>query len=125
MKFEHGKIYRTRGGQKATIFMADRGDGRAIGAVHAKDHNPPRWLEMNWYPGGSYLTEKGHNFDLISEWREPVKYSVELWLSGKVSPELNNSQLHHYVFGNYGGWDKKKFMGDQHKYRVTVEEIPE
>ena len=135
MKFEIGKLYKTRDGRKAQIFMLDIGTGSMLGAIQLSvtiksgtiEHpEKSEWLADSWYWNG--LKSLGNRVvcdkDLVSEWRDPVKYSVELWASGPLSPNPESVHIHNYIFGNKIGWDRKK-LGQSHiKYRVTVEEIP-
>jgi hypothetical protein len=68
VKYEANKLYKTRSGHKAIIFMADNGMGKMLGAIQiATDW----WMSDTWYFDGKILQPLGQTFpefDLVSEW---------------------------------------------------------
>ena len=56
--------------------------------------------------------------------REPVKYSVDVWLDGRPRVFFNSIDLDDFLFGEAIKWASLKFRGSK-KYRVTVEEVTE
>ena len=74
MKFEIGKMYKTRDGRKALVFMPDNGAGHMYGAV---SDDRGCWNVHSWYSSGeAHYDERGlehKKYDLISEWTEPKK----------------------------------------------------
>ena len=120
MGYEVGKFYKTRDGRKAQIFMLDNGNGMMLGCVHMCE----TWSLCMWRSEGDCLADEITRSDLMSEWRDPVKYSVEIWASGTLSPNPESVHIHNYIFGNKIGWEKHK-TGTLSKYRITVEEIAE
>jgi hypothetical protein len=74
MKFEIGKMYKTRDGRKAQIFMPDNGAGHMYGAV---SNDRDCWNLHSWYSSGeAHYDERGFEhkkYDLVSEWTEPKK----------------------------------------------------
>jgi len=76
MKFEEGKFYKTRDGHKAVVWMPDNGMGNMLGAIKGDDGI---WGAYVWSDDN-----KSNGFDLVAEWREPIKYSVEIWEIGRA-----------------------------------------
>ncbi len=120
MTYEVGKVYKTRDGRKAQIFMLDNGNGMMLGCVHTCE----TWSPCMWRSEGDCLADEITRSDLMSEWHDPVKYSVEIWASGPLSPNPESEHIHNYIFGNKIGWNKHK-TGTLSKYLITVEEIAE
>lgn len=120
MKFEVGKFYRTRDGRKAQIFMLDNGSGLMFGArLDTEVWSPSTWNKNGTWAIGS------HEKDLISEWREPIKYSVELWGNEWKPDKLSDITFSQQVHGIGGIWATEKVSRCPIKYRITVEEVPE
>jgi hypothetical protein len=69
MKFEIGKFYKNRDGQKVQIHMLDRGDGMMLGAAVNDDGV---WFHNSWHQNGRWKGSE-HRLDIISEWEEPKK----------------------------------------------------
>jgi hypothetical protein len=118
MKFEVGKFYKCRDGGKAVVWMLDNGEGCMLGAVQCDDGN---WGVSVWEKG---INTQAKCSDLVAEWREPIKYSVEVW-GNTWGPASDSSSVHHYVFGQWSHWSIDKCERTPIKYRVTVEEVPE
>lgn len=119
MKFEVGKFYKTRDGIKAQIFMLDNGEGLMMGAVFIGPH----WLSKNWRSSGAATYDC--DLDLVSEWREPIKYSVEFW-GNEWKPDVDiEYTFSQHIISIGGMWAKKKVEACPIKYRITVEELPE
>jgi hypothetical protein len=121
MGYEVGKFYKTRDGRKAQIFMLDNGNGMMLGCVHMCE----TWSPCMWRSEGDCLADEITRSDLIGEWRDPVKYSVELYgNTWKPNTPEKNISLSERVFGNDHAWCECSTEGSRIKYRITVEEIP-
>jgi hypothetical protein len=133
VEYVSGKIYRTREGFKATVFLPDRGDGMALGAIYFPNIRIPMWVEATWDKDGKFVWSQdgkvvAHEFEgaynIVGEWREPAKYSVEVWVNTSRLESYAGGNLVQYLFGkDCKGWDKKQFEAYDVKCRVTVEEI--
>jgi hypothetical protein len=121
MKFEIGKFYKTRDGRKAQVFMLSNGNNRMLGAVL---YSWKVWEVTHWNQQGCEGTGSEYPWDLVAEWREPIKYSVELWGTA-FAPVPDTTDLQHFVFGYIGTWREEPDPKCPIKYRVTVEEIVE
>jgi hypothetical protein len=76
MKIEPGKLYKTRGGQKARIYAVDTGE---TAVIHGAIFFNGQWGLMSWCSKGSAYVNAQSHYDLIEEWTEPKK-TKELWL---------------------------------------------
>ena len=78
MKIEPGKLYRTRGNQKARIYAVDGGGNYPVqGAVLGL--GKIGWICITWNLDGNCQLNIENDYDLIEEWTEPKK-TKELWL---------------------------------------------
>lgn len=86
MKIEPGKLYRTRGGQKARIYAVD---GEQPWPIHGAVLENREWKQYGWWPDGRFdrNTDNHRHLDLIEEWTEPKK-TKELWLWVFESPKF-------------------------------------
>lgn len=76
LTLEPGRYYRTRSGQKAYV--------AAVNADAAASDYAIGWLRgvsCEWFQDGRRSQEHASPYDLIAEWREPVKQAVELVLA--------------------------------------------
>ncbi len=70
MKIEVGKLYKTRGGQKARIYAVDGCTGVEI---HGAIEHQRCWAARTWCSDGNYFDDSSTTCaeDLISEWTDP------------------------------------------------------
>ena len=69
MNIEVGKFYKTRRGSKARIYAIDGYDDGIHGAVSLG----VGWKSWEWIKGGTANDAGQHEFDLVSEWVDPVE----------------------------------------------------
>jgi hypothetical protein len=112
-------FYKTRDGRKVEIIAVNvRGRQPILGYI--RDNNG---LDSWTVDGRCYGEDK--DADIVSEWREPVKYSVDIYMGG--SPKVNDTfdfSLSGYLMGGEAGWSKVPQDG-MTKYRITVEGVEE
>ena len=123
MKFEEfdtGKMYKTRDGQRAKIWMSDNGGGLMYGAI---SRDGSLWNIHSWNSEG--VSTDGNAFlknDLVGEWRDPIKYFVELW-GNEWKLCLTALGLNSQLLGSGHLTAVNKTETCPIKYRITVEEI--
>lgn len=81
IKPEVGKFYKTANGAKVEILAAAPDRSAYFGWLCSYCAPPNNKYPMIWLPAGNDMYGKGGDFNLIAEWREPVKHKVELWVN--------------------------------------------
>ena len=79
LKFEVGKTYKTRGGQKALVLFINLKNNRAKqmqGLCFEEDGSSSA---MAWYIDGRYLKDRPINYDLMPP--EPEKKVIKRWFN--------------------------------------------
>lgn len=69
MKFEAGKLYKTKGGYKAQVFMLDNQCGWMFGAVLIHGG----WIQISWKNDTGVCNDYQPAYNLVEEWKEPPK----------------------------------------------------
>lgn len=77
MKFEIGKLYLTRGGEKLYIAAIRK---NSIISLQLDENNEPELSGWIHNLDGTVKSFKYHNYDIISEWIEPPK-PMEIWVN--------------------------------------------
>ena len=117
MKFEIGKYYRTRGGDKVRLFGI-RGDGR----LYFEQVNYEGWFATE--PDGQFGYNKESDYQIISEWKEQYRHESTVWLTTSEG-SIASSLLRHITGIEFTDWSKNKTDYYNRKFKVTVEEILE
>lgn len=72
MKIDVGKLYRSRDGHKVRVYSLDGGGDYPVhGAIQRKDGV---WRIVSLTPDGKYMTGGEEDWDIISEWAEPLDF---------------------------------------------------
>jgi hypothetical protein len=119
--------YRTRNHLEAFVVCTEMPSQHApvLGYVMDKMGNP---IPTQWTPCGSVQEGRFHGYDLVEEWRDPVRYSVEVWFSSVPRVTAGEHHLADYLFGvavPYASRDAVAPSENHRKYRITVEEVRE
>ena len=117
MKLEVGKFYKTRDGRKAEVVYINEEwteYERAIIKFEGKGYGHTYSLNGTYYPGGGAC-----NNNLIEEWKEPIKYSVECYVN-LTHVKLFDSLVGHLCIKE---WNPSSGTPLDHKVRITIEEI--
>ena len=124
-KVKVGK-YRTRNHLEAYVIYTEMPSMEApvLGYVMNKMGIPS---PATWAPCGSVMEGRSHPFDLVEEWRDQVKYSLDLWFHYDPAKATENTSLANHVFGLAAAcnWSNIKLTENHRKYRITVEEVQE
>jgi hypothetical protein len=119
MKLEVGKKYVDRE-RSVWEILAQRGE--CFIALY-NDNLPKVFNEYGCYiDGGS----SGHPYDLIREYEEPARYSVDVWVKNKPfnKPLVPGDSLASVLLGDYGTWHLSSGLGTCPRHlRITVEEV--
>lgn len=103
----------------------------------AKRHNkirPSSWPEGEWVQVDGHNQVSDHDgipVDMNNHtdgegweiFKEPTKYSVDIWLQGEPRASNNMANLVQRLFGG-GPWSGAKGVGSK-RYKITVEEVPD
>ncbi len=112
-------FYKTRDGRKVEIIAVNgRPPQPIIGYV------VDQYIPNCWSVDGKFHQNEDSVADIVSEWREPVKYSLEIWTED--SPQLGNpdTPLIYKIIGPTQ-WSNNKTKKIKNKVRITVEEVIE
>lgn len=71
---------------------------------------------------GGYIDDIVH---IISEYIEPVKYSVDVWFDETPKPGHTSNLLGTFIFGEGAAWNRHQYKDCIRKFRITVEEANE
>ena len=77
---------------------------------------------VNWNPF-DITTRKGDTFTIK---QQPVKYSVDVWLSEKPNKNGGPTIVTHLLGDSFTSWGKKPLEEDENfykQYKITVEEV--
>lgn len=121
MTYDLTKTYVTRDGRQAKIFMLDNGVKVMLGIVQQDNGF---WFSNGWNENGKIYDNHETSNDIVGEWREKIKYSVELW-GNEWKPVLFDHGFSALLLGYKANWGVNKKETTPIKYRITVEEIEE
>lgn len=80
MMILEGNFYKTRDGRKAQIYKILEQDEYPVHGSILVDDDDDEWIPESWSFEGQYVEDKPcDNWDLVSEWREPIK--LEGWIN--------------------------------------------
>ena len=112
MKFEVGKYYRTRDGDRVCL-VGKAKNGKLIFQFDDEEFCITNQIGVCFGIGKTC-------FDIVSEWKEPHKYETAVWLDTYTD---NNFWLSD-IFGlPCGGYSLKKSGFCNRQFKITVEEI--
>jgi hypothetical protein len=114
-------FYKTRDGRKVEVIATALREPSHPLLGYVEDYNNTD----NWTVDG-YLYSKDSpcRHDIVSEWRDPVKYSVDMYL-GANPHGGDGGTLADLLFGYYCGWARTPVGDVTRKFRITVEEVVE
>lgn len=132
MKLEVGKKYVNRRGSVIEIYAkhpsADLFHGM-LDLSHKVTDCDRGILWMMFLGDGTIGTpSSGAIGSLVREYEEPVKYTVDLWVKEKPSPEewKSGTNFTSKLLGDYGAWHLSPGNKDCPRHlRITVEEVVE
>lgn len=116
MTYETKKLYVTRDGHQAKIFMLDNGVKVMLGAVLVDG----AWCVRTWNSEG--ICYRSSERDLVGEWREPRKCRHEIW----IKPcKIDDGQNNLWDLLGITQYDTAKSQCCTIRAVVTMEEVPE
>lgn len=115
MKLEVGKKYKDIDGDVWEVLTVRNGKYLA---VHGDD------FVKSYDESGMYIGGNCHSYDLIKEYEEPARYSVDIWVNSKPQLIKQNINFTTFLFGSLN-WSSAKTQNCPRKVRITVEEVEE
>lgn len=128
MKIEVGKKYVNERGTVIEIYAKNpyalifHGANDTSHKVHDADRG---MLYVSYFSGGTATPDCPGASNLVREYEEPVKYTVDLWVDRKPSCDGQSSVLSEYLFGTSLRWNKTQYKDCTRHLRITVEEVVE